>query len=232
MLHLPTLRFIKSNFVRLNVALFFAAIATSSFAASATQYNFDGSVATASSVDANATASSFTLNTGAATFVSGNPATGQAITGSSGWNGADGVKFWEFTVTANSGFALNLSSLTFDDQRSGTGPVTWTLVINGTTVVSSQATHTSILAGNNSVSLSGLTFQNLGSVDVKISGFGATGGSGTWRVDNVTLNGTVDRAVASVPDSLPFAFDATVMGGVMLLYLGGRVRLAPVRVRS
>ena len=231
MLHLPTLRFVKSNFIRFNVALFFAAIATASFAASVTQYNFDGSVVTASSVDANATASTFTQSAGANSFFSGNPSTGQAISGT-GWNGADGAKFWEFTVTANGGFALNLSSLTFDDQKSTTGPTSWTVVVNGTTVLSSQATHTSITSGNNSVSLSGLTFQNLGSVDVKISGFSATSSAGTWRVDNVTLNGTVDRAVASAPDSLPFAFEAMVMGGVMLLYLGGRVRLAPVRVRS
>jgi hypothetical protein len=233
MLHLPALRALKSNFIRLNVALFSAVVVTSSaYAVSVAQYNFDGSVATASSVDANATASTFTLNTGAATFVAGNPSTGQAITGSSGWNGADGAKFWEFTVTANSGFSLNLSSLTFDDQKSGTGPTSWTLVINGTTIISSQATHAAIASGNNSVSLTGL-FVNSSSVDVKISAFGATSASGTWRVDNVTLNGTVNRGTVSAPDSLPFSFDAMALGGVLLLALNGRmVRLAPVCIRS
>jgi hypothetical protein len=231
MLHLTPFQSLKSHFIHLSVALILATT-TFSYAASITQYNFDGSVATASSTAANVTASSFTLNTGSATFVGGNPSTGQAITGSSGWNGTDGAKFWEFTVTASSGFALNLSSLTFDDQKSTTGPGSWTLVINGVTVVSSQTTHTSILSGNNSVNLSGIAFQNLGSVDVKISGFGASSASGTWRVDNVTLNGTVSPAVASVPDSLPFVFEAMALGGVMLLYVSGRLRVVPVRVRS
>src|ERR1700754_2407988 len=99
MLQFTTLGFLKSNFVRLNVALFSAAVVTSSaYAVSIAQYNFDGSVATASSVDANATASTFTLSAGPTTFFAGNPGTGQAISGT-GWNGSDGAKFWEFTVT-------------------------------------------------------------------------------------------------------------------------------------
>ena len=232
MLHLATFRSLKSNFIRLNVALFSAAVVTSSaYAVSIAQYNFDASTGTASSVDANATASTFAPNTGSTTFSAGNPSSGKAIS-SSGWTGADGAKFWEFTVTANSGFSLNLSSLTFDDQKSSTGPTSWTLVINGTTIISSQGTHTAIASGNNSVNLTGL-FVNSSSVDIKISGFGGSNSDGTWRVDNVTLNGTVNRGTVSAPDSLPFAFDAMALGGVLLLALsGGMVRLAPVRIRS
>lgn len=232
MLYLAKPLSIRSSFNSLNVALFLTLAATaSSFATTIAQWNFDGSVQTAASVDANVTATTFAPSTGANSFVTGNPNTGQAIT-ATGWNVADGVKYWGFTVTANGGLVLDLSSLAFDDQRSGTGPTSWTVTINGITALSSQATHNGAFGGD-SVSLTGVSFQNLSAADVRIFGFGASGSGGTWRLDNVTLGGTVDRAstAPAVPDSLPPIFDAIALAGVLLLYVG-KARLAPVRVRA
>jgi len=232
MLYLTRPLSIRSSFNSLNVALFLTLIATaSSFATTIAQWNFDGSVQTAASVDANVTATTFAPSAGVNTFVTGNPNTGQAIT-ATGWNVVDGTKYWGFTITASGGFVLDLSSLTFDDQRSATGPTSWTVTVNGITALSSQATHNGVFGGD-SVSLSGASFQNLSAADVRIFGFGASGSGGTWRLDNVILGGSVDRAstAPAAPDSLPTIFDALALAGVILLSFG-KARLAAVRVRA
>lgn len=163
------------------------------------QWNFDsGSVGTqaAAVMDLNATASSFNLSSGTVVFYQGNPPSGQAI-GQTGWNVSDGVKWWDFTITANAGFLLDLATLTFDDQRSGTGPVNWSVTINGVSAASGQFTHTTF--STDSITLPAGAFQDLPSAEIKIFGYGATSSAGTWRLDNVTLNGMV----LPVPDSMP-----------------------------
>ncbi|HKI70602.1 MAG TPA: hypothetical protein VKA67_13520, partial [Verrucomicrobiae bacterium] len=108
------------------------------------------------------------------------------------------AKWWEFTITANSGYALDLASLTFDDRASGTGAADWSVAINGVMVVSDESTHDSFSASPmNTVTLN--SYQDLTSANIKIFGYGATGGSGTWRLDNVTLNGMTVPVPASSP---------------------------------
>jgi hypothetical protein len=200
-------------------------------AAAISQWTFDGAVQTAASVDPNATASSFTLSSGGLTFPAGNPNTGEAISGNA-WRVADGVKWWEFTVSAEPGYLLNLNSLTFDDQRSTTGPTLWSVVVNGATVSSSQATHTTISSGHDSVDLSTAAFQGLSSGVVKIFGFNGTGtsDSGTWRLDNVILNGTL-TPIQSVPETLPFGFTAFFVLGFLAIAhkIGGSKQPAPAK---
>jgi hypothetical protein len=169
------------------------------------KWTFETGVQTPALVDANATASTFTLSSGTVGFVAGNsPTAATAITGSP-WNVSDGVKWWEFTVTAKTGYLLDLTSLTFDDRASSTGPMYWSVTINGITAISSQTTHNTFYT--DSINLS--AFQDMLSADVKIFGFGGSGSGGTWRVDNVILNGLV----CSVPDSIPaFAVLAGILG--------------------
>jgi hypothetical protein len=167
------------------------------------QWNFDASPQTAASFDPNAPATSFTLSSGGTiNFYQGNPSTGKAISGT-GWNAASptasGAQWWEFTVTANAGYVLDLTSLTFDDQKSSTGPANWSVTINGVdaTPPGPPSTHSTFsTTPMDTVSLT--AFQNLPSADVKIIGYGATSSLGTWRLDNVTLNGLV----SPVPDSI------------------------------
>jgi hypothetical protein len=221
---------LRSNLKACTAALLLAGLTTASSFGSVVLYAFDGGAATPTTVDPNATATSFSLNPASTvSFFQGNPTTGSAISGT-GWNVTDGSKYWEFTVTANAGFNIDLSSLTFDDQKSSTGPTGWTVTVNGTTVASGQTTHSPF--GGNTISLTGIPFQDLAAADVKIYGFGASGSGGTWRVDNVTLNGSVDRGAAAVPDSLPFAYAAMALIGIMLLGRANKDRLAIVRVRK
>jgi len=175
------------------------------------QWTFDGSSQAPASVVPDATGSNFTLNSGGVTFPQGNPSTSQAISGT-GWNVSDGVKWWDFTVTANAGYLLDLTSLTFDDQRSSSGPVNWSVTINGVAAASGQNTHGVFSTyPMNTVDLT--AFPDMTSVDVRIFGYGASGSTGTWRLDNVTLNGTVP----SVPDSLPLEFAAVTVLGMLFL---------------
>lgn len=159
-------------------------------------------VQTPASVNPNATATVFALSSGSVSFFGGNAPTATTAISGIGWNVLDGVKWWEFTVAASSGFELDLSSLTFDDRASGTGATRWSVTVNGVPAASSQATHAAFSSNPmNTVSLSALAFQDLSSAVVKISGSGASGATGTWRLDNVSLNGEVAKKVLPVPDT-------------------------------
>ena len=197
--------------------LFLLAAWTPTFAVTISQWTFEGDVQTPASVDPHATVSSFTLSSGSISFVQGNPSSGRAISGT-GWNVLDGVKWWEFTVTANAGYKLNLASLTFDDLRSATGPTGWSVTVNGIAADSNRGTHTAFASSPmNAVDLSAASFQGLNSAVVKIYGFGASGSTGTWRLDNVTLSGAVAEG-QSVPESLPFGTEVIAL---LALLIGG-----------
>ena len=88
------------------------------------------------------------------------------------------------------GVTLALDGYSFDHLASATGPVNWDLEINGTPIAGG-ATSTSFTALSGGLSLDNIT----DSVTVKLFGFGAASNSGTYRLDNFTLNGSV----SSVP---------------------------------
>lgn len=107
---------------------------------------------------------------------------------------------YRFTITVAPGFSLNLNSVSFDDQRFDVlgvvGPTSWSLSINGTSVLSGQSTDptnngsgwTSRTVGFGPVT--GLT----GSFFVDLFAFGATpilGNAQVWNVDNFQLEGVV-----------------------------------------
>ncbi len=131
----------------------------------------------------------------------GNP--NLAIQGFS-WDGAVGPdpvgNRFRFTITVAPGFSLSLNSVSFDDQRFDVlgvvGPTSWSLSINGTSVLSGQSTDptnngfgwTSRTVGFGPVT--GLT----GSFFVDLFAFGATpilGNAQVWNVDNFQLEGVV-----------------------------------------
>jgi len=207
---------LKTNMKSKILLLLAAAVAATAIQVHAvpiSQWTFEPGVQTPAFVDPNATASNFTLSAGGVTFPSGNAPTATTAISGIGWNVSDGVKWWEFTVTANVGYALNLTTLTFDDRRSATGATGWSVTVNGITVISSQPTHLNFSGGPmNTVDLSAIALSN--STIVKIFGFGASGSTGTWRLDNVTLNGAVAQ-VQTVPDSLSFSFTGCFLLGFL-----------------
>jgi hypothetical protein len=154
-------------------------------------YTFDTDVQTPASVDPLVSASDFNLSSGTVSFVQGNPTSGSAVSGIN-WNVADGAKWWEFTLTPNAGYELNLSVLQFDDRASPTGPTNWSVSVNGNVVISEQTSHLNFTSSPmNTVDLTDPMFQGLSSAYVQIFGYDASGPVGTWRLDNVTLGGSV-----------------------------------------
>jgi hypothetical protein len=169
-------------------------------------YVFDGDTLAPSGVAANVTLSDFGYS-GSATpeFTAG------GAFSASGWptNGVRDDNF-NFSITVDSGFLLNLESIMFDERRSLTGPVAAAVTIDGSdlelfSMPDDDQTRTQI-ADQNSASFSALT----GTVMVRFYATGAESGGGTWRLDNVQLNGTV----SAIPEPSACLLVGTVLSGV------------------
>ena len=104
-------------------------------------------------------------------------------------------KYIQFTVTANTGLTLNLSSLTFDAARGGNAvPRGWALLsdVDGfTNYIDTQDVPTvrNVLTSF-SVDLSDASFQKLTEVTFRIYTY-VPGSGQSIEYDNITLNGTV-----------------------------------------
>lgn len=131
-------------------------------------------------------------------------------------------KYYEMTVTPASGFSVNLSSITFTMQRSGTGirqysvrssldnfSINLSASINppnsNLSVVSTpqpnifQVTDTSTSANTGSTLTLDTSFSGIASpVTFRFYGYNAEGSSGTFSVDDVAINGTVTGAFPSI----------------------------------
>ena len=171
-------------------------------------WNFDGSTPVATSVMTNITTSSVgTSNTGAIQYFGGNPSTGQAIatTGfqTSGGPPTTSTSCFTFSLTVANGSQAVLTNLGFDDGRSGTGPASFTVQISQSADFSSgiytsaqQTSHTSVTAGANSfpLVLSNLT----GTIYFRLYGYSAGASGGTWRIDNLKVQGSVTSGAGTV----------------------------------
>lgn len=153
----------------------------------------------------NSTAGNFGANgvtaTGTAVYSAGEGGSGSAIT-RSGWSttGIDLNKFYTFTVTPNSGVQMSLNSLAFAARRSPSGPQTIEVrsSLNYATPLSIFSLPTADVFSPLLVSLPGTSFGNLTSpIEFRIYGYNAGGTTGSLRLDNVTLEGTV---------AVPFGF--------------------------
>ena len=139
--------------------------------------------------------------------------------------------FATFSVKANSGFALSLSSISnYNVRRSGTGPTTgqWQFSTNGTTFtdigspITWGTTTTSSGNAQTAITLSGITaLQNLPSsvtVVFRVAIWGATGISGTWYLNDFqtgndfVVNGTVASDNPNAPQVTGFSPAAGVAG--------------------
>ena len=171
-------------------------------------WNFDGSTPQPSLVMTNIAASPVaTSNTGSIQYFGGNPSTGQAIA-TSGFSTSAGppatnTSCFTFSVIVTNGSVASLSSLSFDDQRSGTGPTAFTVQISHTANFSSgiytsaaQTAHTAIASGANSFPL---TLSNLtGTIYFRLYGYSAGSSGGTWRIDNLKVQGSVTSGASTV----------------------------------
>ena len=118
------------------------------------------------------------------------------------WNAGsmDMNKYFEFTLTPNSGYEIDFTSFVYTGQASGTGPSSFAFrsSIDGfaSNIGSPSATGTTI-------NLSGAAYQNSTTpITFRLYGWGASGSGGTFSVNDFTFNGTVNTTV-TVPCAAP-----------------------------
>lgn len=141
------------------------------------------------------------------------------------WNSVfDLSDYFEFTLTPNAGFVLNLTSFVYTGQASGTGPTTFTFrsSLDGYSVNIGTPSAT-----GTAIDLSAPSYQNLtGSITFRFYGYGASAGTGTFSINDFTFNGTVvstntisvssisqsSFTLANCSSTAPFTIDFTSTG--------------------
>ena len=138
-------------------------------------------------------------------FVNGNGPGTEAYTGSN-WSpgGIAGDRYLDFTVTADAGYTIDVTSISFDLDRSGTGPEMFNVgIADNLAFAPSQIYGGSLNSALASTNYESFTFSGAYSgevIKVRIFGFNASGTSGTLRFDNVVIDGTVSL-IAEAPTS-------------------------------
>ncbi len=169
------------------------------FAQTIALWSFD-SQTSATTTPANGTASDATWSIGTITYSAGTTggATDKAIS-TTGFNTAsiNTAKYLQFTITPNANFAMSVNSISFFDQKSGTGPTSWVLrssldgYVSDLNSPSPSTTSASFPATAQTVEL-GINFQNITTgVTFRLYAYGATSSAGTWRLDNLAIDGSI-----------------------------------------
>ncbi|RME32394.1 MAG: hypothetical protein D6786_10640 [Gammaproteobacteria bacterium] len=111
-----------------------------------------------------------------------------------GAGGTPGNRF-SLELTIAPGRSLQLEGYSFSEQASGSGPSGWSLEIDGTPLASGP-TATSFTTRAGALSLAPLQ----GTVLVTLAAQGASSDSGSWRIDEFTLDGNL--STVPLPASL------------------------------
>jgi hypothetical protein len=178
-------------------------------------WGFDGEVVTsATSNGAIVTGNDATGGSGLTgpTFPGGYAPTPADAYSFEGWStgGIDANDYFEFRITAPAGVDLEVTSIAFDERRSGTGIRDFEVQFNGTQV------GTGSVPDNTSVRAQSFTFSEAVSAGtdgtIRIFGFNAEAGGGTWRIDNVviTVSGTMVSAMPASGNTTSCTFTVTV----------------------
>jgi cysteine-rich repeat protein len=105
----------------------------------------------------------------------------------------DLADYFSFTVTPAAGFSASLLGITLDERRSATGIRTWSVRSSLDGFTSDLATFTVPDDINTRLDQPvplGLAFRGLTApVEFRVYGFAAEAAAGTWRLDNIKING-------------------------------------------
>lgn len=138
---------------------------------------------------------------------------------SSSWPtaGLSATAYYEFTITPNANVTLNLSSLSLSERRSLTGVANWELRSSNDSYATTIGTVFTV--PDNDLERTGQTI-NLPAtaafsarttpLTFRIYGYNAEGGAGTWRIDDVVLNGIITLPI-SLTSFTAKAVDKTIL---------------------
>ncbi|MCB9361492.1 MAG: T9SS type A sorting domain-containing protein [Flavobacteriales bacterium] len=148
---------------------------------------------TPTTLDVNLSNSSWSNSTNSWTSYGGS--SGEAISLSN----SGGTPTITLTFDIDAGCSLDITSFDFWRRRSSTGAQNWSMAINGTTVGSGTVPTSGSNIGNTTVTgMNGLT----GTVTIVFSLSGASG-TGTFRLDDFTLNGSTSCGPPCTSDGQP-----------------------------
>lgn len=139
-------------------------------------------------LDVNLNSSSWTNSTGSWTSFAGSA--GQAIA----LNNSGGTPSITLTFNVAAGYQMSVTQFNFWRQRSTAGAQNWSITINGIAVGSGTVPTTGAAIGNTNVSNA---VNNLTGTITVVIGLSGASGSGTFRLDDFTLIGTVTPTAAS-----------------------------------
>lgn len=131
------------------------------------------------------------------------------------WNTAsiDLTAYFEWTLTPNSSFCLNLSSFVYTGQASGTGPTSFAFRSSLDGFVSNIGTANST---GTTINLSSMTYQGLNtSITFRLYAWGASATGGTFSINDFTFNGTTscgppaNTITSGSISGSPFSVDCT-----------------------
>lgn len=109
------------------------------------------------------------------------------------WNTTDldTMAYFTWTLTPGSGYAIDLASLLYTGQASGTGPTSFAFRSSADTFTANIGTPT---AGGTTLTTTGTAFQNVQSaIEFRYHGWGASASTGTYSINDFTFNGLVSN---------------------------------------
>ncbi len=182
----------------ITVALNFCVLSFN-FAQTIALWEFD-SQTTATTTPTNGSVSIATWSTGAISYSTGTTgsATDKAIS-TTVFNtpSVNTAKYLEFTISPTANYAMSINSISFFDQKSNTGPTSWVLrssldgYVSDLNTPSPGTTNSTFPATAQTVDL-GINFQNITpSVTFRLYAYGASSSAGTWRLDNLAIDGSI-----------------------------------------
>lgn len=205
------------------LAILSLTVSTTQSPAALINFSFNGSAGDEVSLAPDAQPAHLTISSmtrGSGVIASGAAGTFSAKSWTTG-NTADLNDYFSFSITPQAGYELSLTSLILDEQRSGTGIQSWAVRSSLDSFVSDLGTFSvpdnTSLRSDQTTTLDASFNSITSAIEFRIYGYEAEGNAGTWRLDNVRLEGllTSPAAPASVPESLPAGFDSLALCGVI-----------------
>ena len=124
-----------------------------------------------------------------------------------GWDTGtlDPTAYFTFTLTPNSGYEIDFVSFVYTGQASGTGATSVALRSSLDGFASNIGSPTIV---GTTIDLSGAQFQGVSvPIEFRLYGWGASGSSGTFSVNNFTFNGTVGMPSSATLNTTPTLLD-------------------------